>query len=329
MNEQQIRWNEEELTEIVRSIPFSVLRNTAKMAQWCMEREYTNIEIANILTFAGVAIPLYRELDFVEKPQSTLTFGEVCDMYDRAQVQFVIITRCNYLLHQSMIAVYDLLESQKRLRFMVKKHSQRAEEVWDGYEKPRQRTCEKSAWYTLQDHLRITQDILQPYLDKVYESLRDYFICFGWKDIEVKARIELALLLAKVCRHSFKAFFKDFKDACGVDFAPLFKSADLSQMVRYFTMMVESLGFKTETDEFGLPDIKGFNPTPIRVKWAWKNFIKDLQDNDLMDESALRAINLNPKTKADYELQLAEDAQKQLDEGIDKLSEKFKVTKKK
>ena len=108
-----------------------------------------------------------------------------------------------------------------------------------------------------------------------------------------------------------------------------FESSDLQQMVKYFAMMAESLGFKTETDKFGLPDINGFNPTPIRVKWAWNNFIKDLQDNDLMDESALRAIELNPKTKEDYERQLAEDAQKQLDEGIDKLSEKFKVTKQK
>ena len=212
---------------------------------------------------------------------------------------------------------------------MIKKHFKKAEEVWDGYEKPRQKNTPKEAWFTLQDHLRITKDILQPRLDKVYETIRDYMIRHGWRDIEVKARIELSFLLAKVAHHSFNAFFREFEESCGADFSKCFESSDLRQMVKYFAMMAESLGIKTETDKFGLPDIKGFNPIPTRVEWAWNSFIKDLQDNDLMDESALRAINLNSKTKADYERLLEEDAQKQLDEGIDKLSEKFKVTKKK
>ena len=155
-------------------------------------------------------------------------------------------------------------------------------------------------------------------------------IRLGWRDVEVKARIEVAFLLGKVARHSFRAFFKEFEDASGADFSKCFADSDLQQMVKYFAMMAESLGLKTEPDRFGLPDIKGFDcDANVRVKWAWNDFIKDLQDNDLMDESALRAIELNPKTKADYERQLAEDAQKQLDDGIDKLSEKFKVTKQK
>ena len=133
-----------------------------------------------------------------------------------------------------------------------------------------------------------------------------------------------------MANHSFNAFFKEFEDASGADFSKCFESSDLRQMVNYFAMMVESLGIKTETDKFGLPDIKGFDcDANVRVKWAWSDFIKDLQDNDLMDESALRAIELNPKTKADYERLLEEDAQKQLDDGLDKLSEKFKVTKQK
>jgi hypothetical protein len=333
MSEEIVKWSEEELLEIVRAVPLSVLKDNSKMQSWYKEKGYNKVELAAILTVIATSMPGFKVTDLSESRKELwqdMTFGELYDFFERAQVQFIVIHRVNYLLHYLMIEVYDLLEKEKRLRFMVKKHSKKAEEVWDGYEKPRQRTCEKSAWYTLQDHLRITQDILYPYLDKVYESLRDYFIRLGWKDIEVKARIELALLLAKVCRHSFKAFFKDFKDACGVDFAPLFKSADLSQMVRYFSMMAESLGIKTEKDKFGLPDIQRFDvDANIRVKWAWDKFIKALQDDDLMDESALRAIELNPKTKADYERQLAEDALKQLDEGIDKLSDKFKVTRSK
>jgi len=328
MNEQQIRWSEEELLEIVRAVPLSVLKDNSKMESWYKENGYNKVELAAILTMVATSMPDFRLISV--KPDTELTFGELRDFYERAQVQFIIIHRCNFLLHELMIEVYDLLEKEKRLRFMVKKNSQKAECIWDGYEKPRQKNTPKGAWFTLQDHLRITKDILQPRLDKVYETIRDYMIRLGWRDIEVKARIEVAFLLGKVARHSFRAFFKEFKDASGADFSKCFESSDLQQMVKYFAMMAESLGIKTEADKFGLPDIKGFDcDANVRVKWAWSDFIKDLQDNDLMDESALRAINLNPKTKADYERQLAEDAQKQLDDGLDKLSEKFKVTKQK
>ena len=327
MNEQQIRWSEEELLEIVRAVPLSVLKDNSKMESWYKDNGYNKVELAAILTMVETSMPDFRLISV--KPDTELTFGGLCDFYERAQVQFIVIHRVNYLLHKLMIEVYNLLYKEKRLRFMVKKNSQKAEDFWDGYDKPRSQSKSEDAWQTFHDHMRITKDILQPKLDKVYEAIRDYMIRLGWRDIEVKARVELVFLLGKVARHSFNAFFKEFDDASGADFSKCFESSDLQQMVKYFAMMAESLGIKTEADKFGLPDIKGFNPIPIRVEWAWNSFIKDLQDNDLMDESALRAIELNPKTKADYERLLEEDAQKQLDDGLEKLSEKFKVTKQK
>lgn len=325
MNEQQIRWNEDELTDIVRSIPVSVLKDSSKIVSWYKEKGYSEVELAAILTVVGTSMPDFRLISV--KPDSELTFGELRDFYERAQIQFVVIHRVNYLMHKLMIEVYNLLHKEKRLRFMVKKNSQKAEDFWDGYDKPRSQSKSEDAWQTFHDHMRITKDILQPKLDKVYEAIRDYMIRLGWRDVEVKARVEIVFLFVKVSRNSFRAFFKEFEDASGADFSKCFDSPALQQMVKYFVMMAESLGIKTEADKFGLPCINGFDCNAnVRVKWAWDDFMKDLRDNDLMDESALRAIELNPKTKADYERQLAEDAQKKLNEGIDKLSEKFKVT---
>lgn len=333
MNEQQIRWSEEELLEIVRAIPLSVLKDNSKMESWYKENGYNKVELAAILTVIATSMPGFKVTDLSESRKELwqdMTFGELYDFFERAQVQFIIIHRCNYLLHKLMIEVYNLLYKEKRLKFMVKKNSQKAEDLWDGYDKPRSQSKSEDAWQTFHDHMRITKEILQPKLDKVYETIRDYMIRLGWRDVELKARIEVVFLVGKVARHSFNAFFKEFEDASGADFSKCFESSDLQQMVKYFAMMAESLGFKTETDKFGLPDIKGFDcDANLRVKCAWNDFIESLQNNDLMDESALRAIELNPKTKEDYERQLAEDAQKQLDEGIDKLSEKFKVTKQK
>lgn len=332
MNE-EIRWNEEELLAVVRAIPLSVLKDNSKLQSWYKESGYSKVELAAILTVIGTSMPGFKVSDLAENHKEQwqgMTFGELYDFFERAQVQFIIIHRCNYILHETMIECYDLLEKNNRLRFMVKKNHLKAEEVWNSYERPRQKQTPREAWFTLQDHLRITKDFLQQKLDKVYESIRDYMIRLGWKDIEIKARIEVSLLLAKVAHHSFKAFFKEFEDVCGADFSKCFASSELGQMVKFFAMMAESLGFTTTKDKFGLPDLSGFDcDANVRVKWAWEDFIKDLQDNDIMDESALRAIELNPKTKADYERQLAEDAQRELDAGMEKLSEKFKVTKQK
>lgn len=333
MNEQQIRWSEEELLEIVRAIPLSVLKDDSKMQSWYKEKGYNKVELAAILTVVATSMPGFKVTDLSESRKELwqgMTFGELYDFFEQAQLQFIVIHRCNYLLHKLMIEVYNLLYKEKRLKFMVKKNSQKAEDFWDGYDKPRSQSKSEDAWQTFHDHMRITKEILQPKLDKVYETIRDYMIKLGWRDVELKARIEVVFFVGKVARHSFNAFFKEFEDASGADFSKCFESSDLQQMVKYFAMMAESLGIKTETDKFGLPDIKGFDcDANVRVKWAWSDFIKDLQDNDLMDESALRAIELNPKVAEDYHKLIAEEEQQQMDKSVDKLSEKFKVTKKK
>lgn len=323
-----IRWNEEELQKVVRAVPVATLKNEKKLEAYFKEQGWNKIELAAVLTVVLTAVPDFRKITL--SGENEITFGEFYDYHERAQVQFIIIHRVNYIMHQAMITVYDLLEKNGSLKFMVKKNHLEAEKVWRAYEEPRRKQMEKEAWYTMQDHLRISYDILSPRLEKVYETIRDYMIRLGWKNIEVKARIETALLVAKVAKHSFRAFFKEFEESCGCDFSKGFEYADLHLMVKYFSQMSESLGFVMTKDRLGLPDIDNFDcDANQRVKWAWQDFIKDLQDNDLMDESALRAINLNPKVAEDYHKLIAEEEQQQMDKSVDKLSEKFKVTKKK
>lgn len=64
------------------------------------------------------------------------------------------------------------------------------------------------------DHLRITYDILHPRIDKLYETVRDYMIRMGWRDVELKGKIEVALLMLKMHEYTFKSFFMDFNDCC-------------------------------------------------------------------------------------------------------------------
>lgn len=315
-----------EWEERVKQIPVTTIKNEERLAKYVKDNGLTKEDLVVLLTIVGTSLPEFRNITV--KPDSAITFGELLDFYDRSQAQFIIIHRCNYILHELMITVYDILEKEKRLRFTVKKNCQDAEKQYHAYVEPRRKRCERTAWCTLQDHLRITHDFLSPMLEKVYESIRDYMIRLGWRDVEVRARIEVALLLAKVARHSFNAFFKEFEDACGCDFSKCYTSSDLRGMVMHFAKMSDSLGFKTVPDKYGLPDLKGFDvDANVRVKWAWNDFINALQDEDLMDESARRAIELNPKVEADYKKVIEEAEAEQMEANAEKLSEKFKVTK--
>ena len=163
------------------------------------------------------------------KKDSDITFEQLHDALDRVQVNFIIVRRVNYVLHQTMIEVYDYLEKYNKLRFTTKKMYLKAEGEWQRYHNSRRKIIEKSAFYTLQDHLRITYDFLEPRKEKVYEAVRDYLIRLGWKDIELKGRIEVVYLMYKMARSTFLAYFKDFYEETTVDFTALYAGDSMDE----------------------------------------------------------------------------------------------------
>lgn len=324
----QVRLNEDELSELANAIPVNAIRDNRKLADYVKEHGLSNMQLAGALTYIGLKLPQLRMIDVAK--DSEITFGQLYEYFERAETNFIILHRVNFLVHQSMIAVYDLLEKENRLRFAVKKHSKDAERAWKEYEEPRRKKTEQTAWFTMQDHFVIMEDMLSEHVEKVYATIRDHMIQIGWRDIEVKGRIELAFLMVKCARHSFRAFFKEFEDASGADFSKCFKYADMDVMVKSFARMTEALGIKVETDRFGFYDIAGLHADKChRVAWAWDDFIKALRDEDLMDESAKQAMEYNPKIKEVYQNAVEESERKEFEESVEKMGEKFKVTKSK
>lgn len=322
---QKVKVDVAEMKAMSDVVPVKVLLDNKLMATYATEHKLTPVQVAQIITYTTLRFPEHRILDIDQS--SELTFGELFEFYERARLNFIIIRRVNFLVHQSMINVYDLLEKENRLRFAVKKHSKDAEKVWDAYDKALRKQMENDAWCALQDHFVVMESMLESRIEKIYTTIRDHMIQGGVQDIEVKGRIELALLMVKCARHSFVGFFKDFKDACGADFSKCFELADMTLMTKSFIRMVEALGIKVETDKFGLFDIAGMNTSKSpRITWAWDDFIDALRNDELMDEAALKAIGYNPTVEEEYRKALEEETQKELEIGIDKLSEKFKVT---
>lgn len=324
---QKVKVDVAEMKAMSDVVPVKVLRNDKLLAEYVKEKHLSNMELAQILTYTAIRFPEFRQIDIA--PDKDITFGELFDYYERARLNFIIIRRVNFLVHQSMINVYDLLEKENRLRFGVKKHSKDAEKVWNAYDKALKNQMENDAWCALQDHFVVMESMLESRIEKIYTTIRDHMIQGGVQDIEVKGRIELALLMVKCARHSFVGFFKEFKDACGADFSKCFELSDMTLMTKSFIRMVEALGIKVEPDKFGLFGIVGVNASKSpRITWAWDDFIDALRNDDLMDEAALKAIGYNPTVEEEYRRVLEEDTKKELEAGIEKLSEKFKVTRK-
>lgn len=293
----------------------------------------------NLLQGASFAEWVLSKSSFIDKivVNDKITYSELRDAYGKVETYFADTNRLNYILHDSMLDVYDLLEREKRMKFLVRKCCANAEGYWDDCFSTRRLKVEKTAWYTMQDHMNLYCARLKPYLEKVYESVRDYMIRQALRDVELRARCAVALFVGKVTGVTYRQFFEDFMRQTGADFSRLFAKDDLQAMVAWFAKMCDALGFRISTDHSGGYILDGLSlDDSQRMKWAWDDFMRMLRDVDVMDEAARCAIELNPKVKEDYEKVLAQEArereaqkQKEMEEGFQALAEKFKVTKEK
>lgn len=340
---QKLKLNADKLLTRPEKTCEEMLELSEKMPVACMskpEQVYLYIEQTgmNLIQGAAFADWVLGKSSFVDKitVNDKITYSELKESYGKVETHFVDTNRVNYILHETMLDVSDLLERENRLKFAVRKCWIKAESCWNECFATHRQGIEKTAWFTMQDHMNLYCVSMQPYLEKVYESVRDYMIRLSLRDVELKARCAVAMQMGKVAGTTFRQFFDEYKNRTGADFSRLFAKDDLQAMVNWFAKMCNALGIKTHVDKYGfrMLDEIDINDSQ-RVKWAWDDFMRMLRDVDVMDDAARRAIELNPKVKEDYEKVLAEEAakreaqkQKEMEEGFLALAEKFKVIKK-
>ena len=114
----------------------------------------------------------------------------------------------------------------------------------------------------------------------------------------------------------------------GVDFRFDFVYADITGIAKNFACMCSQMGIKFEKDKDGDMVLKGIDfDKSLRVQQAWDAIVEVVTNEELMDETALKAINLNPETKAGYEREIAKADAEELQDALGNLSTKFKVSK--
>lgn len=100
---QKVKVDEAEMKALSDVIPVNVLLDTKKLATYAMEHKLTPMEIAQIITYTTLRFPEHRIIDIAA--DNGITFGELYEYYERARVNFIVIHRVNFLVHQSMINV--------------------------------------------------------------------------------------------------------------------------------------------------------------------------------------------------------------------------------
>lgn len=147
-------------------------------------------------------------------------------------------------------------------------------------------------------------------------------------DIALLVKIQTVLMFMRVRRYSFVQHFLDFAKETGVDFTSDFLYADLSKIHGYFLDMLKPLGVKFVTDDKGDYCIAGTKVVDsTRYGWAWKEVILAVRDEDALDKAARESLDLNETVKQRYAKDVAEAEEKEFNEEVSRLSDKFKVVK--
>lgn len=248
--------------------------------------------------------------------------------------EFIHIHRLNFMAYRNVRDTYDWLEEKKMLTPNVKRFWKKVDKAFSDYQSVHKSQIEHSSYVTVQDHVRLASDLIQPLIEKLEVSIRDYLIqnrnqmmsSGQIDDIALLTKVQTGIMFCAALRNTYNNFLKDCTDKYGVDLTPDYAYADISSIGRNFVWMMEQLGVKFDKDKDGDFILKGIDmESSMRVESAWDAIVNVVTDEKVMDETALAAINMNPKCKAEYERILAREDEANMVKAMGDLGRKFKV----
>lgn len=249
--------------------------------------------------------------------------------------EFICIHRSNYISYMVLDLMYNWMAEKKMATLNVNRYWKKIHKMFTDYQAAHRSRIDQSSFMTVIDHERIAFSYVEPRLEPLEVAVRDYLIQHrsgikesGQKDdITLLTKTYVGLMFCASLRNTQSEFFERFEKAFGIDFTTEYKWANINDIGRNFVWMMEQLGIKFVKDKDGDIVLKGVNvENSCRVQSEWKSIVNIVTDEELMDETALQAINLNPKTKADYERVVAEAEEQMLVQAMGDLSSKFKVS---
>jgi hypothetical protein len=284
------------------------------------------------------ALFIWRELKpyrFYAKGKE-LTVREFYALRAGIQREFIHMHRLNYLAFRTLQDVYDWMDDSHLLTYNVKGYWKKIERVYNDYKKMHLAMTDMSTYRLVDEHVCFVANEVLPLVPQLEVSVRDYLIQHrtemvsqGQKDdITLLTKVQICLMFCAALRNTRRNFFVDIINNHGVDLSADYTYADITSIGRNFVSMAEQLGVKFTTDKDGDYILKGvLVEKSVRVDSAWNRIVKIVTDDELMDEMVLKAINLNPEAKKDYEATLAREEEKMMVEAMGDLGNKYKVGK--
>ena len=303
------------------------------------------IDVASAATIAWKMIGHFRYTSAGER----LTIRQLEEICHDARRRFIEQHVINYAAYRVIVDFHDWLIDKNLIPRFSKAEGywRKLKRAFDEYEAANTGNLEMSVRSTFHDYMRLSYDNISDALERMEMAVRDYLIQHRAKMVDAGQKDDVAMLqkvipcmaLLQSMTHSYRDFFADIITTHGGDFSMAFRYADLTKMQQNFINLCEVQGLMFCKDKHGQPDLMGVDiGSSARVKGIWNNILATLKNSKLADNTAERAINLNPKAQQEYRAifeeqenlrRQAEEEKKQreMEEGFKALEEKYKVTK--
>ena len=274
-----------------------------------------------------------------------LTIQQVQDLKKEAMNGFVHQHALNYAAHQRIFDFHDWLVEKNRIGRFSKTDSywRKLERDYQEYQDYIVGSNDLSSRSLFADHMRLSYNNIAGLLDQMEVTVRDYLIqhrpnmiaAGQTDDIATLQRVTVCMYVIAAMQQAFIEYFLDIAKEEGIDFSIDFRYADLQKMGRNFIYMCEAQGVRFCTVNGNERKLVGIDiHQSVRVNAIWNRIIDILSDKELANETASRAIDINPKAQEKYadifaEYDAKEEAQKraEMEDGFKMLEEKFKVTR--
>lgn len=275
-----------------------------------------------------------------------LTIGELNAIAEETRCLFVEQHVLNYAAFYLIQGYYDWLVEKKLITRFSKTEGywRKVEREFRDYEQEGFGRNEKVSQMVFKDFVTQSFGNIEPLTESLEVAARDYLIqhraamvAAGQKDdIAQLQKAVVCLYFLSLMQKHYVDFFLEIVQEHGVDFSAEFIYADLHKMTLNFVYMCEAQGLKFATVDARAKHLLGVEvEKSVRVNAILKAITDTLHNDDLGDETADRAIAMNPKFDDIYPDLAAEDRarrekkkQQEMEEGFKMLAEKYKVTKK-
>lgn len=256
------------------------------------------------------------------------TVADFYRMHKMVAEDFIHNHRLNYMTFYTVRDVCDWLDDKGKLVFTAKSFWKKIDRIFSDYQQKHKSMVDHCVWMTINDHMGFAYNTIAEHIEPLENAIRDYLIqhrseiiaCKQKDDITLLAKTYLCLLFCAALRNTKRNFFNNILEQKGFDLSVDYTYADIEGVSRNFVFLMQTLGIKFCKDDDGDDVPIGVDiAKSVRVESEWNNIVRKLTDADLMDEMAIKAINLNPETKADYENILAKQEKVELDKAIEDL----------